>query len=159
MPILIHYIKTFFQNQFMLAVFILGGVLLFLGMKSFYHYYFSNYSIPVTATVVETKEIITTNSGGRRNTSYVLKYTYTLNGVTYQSDRYRHSHSTPRDVLQYKPGDTLKALVSSEQPGDAVIVSEFTWTNILGIILGSLLMVGSLIIHGKMTPGPRRKTR
>ena len=146
------YIRTFFENQFLLAFFILGLALSFISLKAMYYYYFSDYSVPVIATVVGANETVITNSGGRENRSYVLKYTYQFEGKTYRSDRYQHSHSTPSVILQHKPGDTLEAYLNPNDPADAVIVNEITWTNILGSILGPLLVFGSLILHGRLSP-------
>ncbi len=145
-----NYFKTLFQNQFVLGFLILGAALLFISVRPIYHYYYGDYSIPVLATVVNTREIKNTNSGGQTYRSFVINYTYEYDGKSYLSNRYRYSHDTPRDVLQYKPGDTLQAFVNPEHPSQAVIVNEYTWTNIIGCILGLSLVVGSFIIHGRI---------
>jgi hypothetical protein len=147
-----NYIRTFVRNQFILAIFILGIALSFISIRPLYHFYFGGYSTAVAATVEKTREIETTNSGGRVNKSYVIKYTFEHDGKKYSSERYRYSHDTPRDVLQYKPGDTLTALINPDNPENAVIVNEYTWTNILGSVLGLVLIFSSLIIHGRMAP-------
>jgi|GEM_PF-5698952 len=145
--------KTLFKTPFVLAFLILGIALSFIGIKAcYYYYYFVDYSIPVMATVIESYETTTTNSGGRRNTSYVVKYTYNFEGNTYQSKRYKHSHDTSRDILQYHSGDTLEAFINPDDPSDAVIINEFTWTNVLAGILGIILIFTSLIIHSKLSP-------
>jgi len=145
------YFRTFFTNQFVMVFFCLGIALSFYSIRAMYHFYNGNYTVPVVATVLKTAKIEVTNSGGRLNQSYLIHYSYQYEGQSYQSDRYRYSHGTPDDVLQFEPGDTLTAYVNPENPNYAVIRNEFTWTNIVGGVLGVFLILWSFFVHGRLS--------
>ncbi len=145
------YFTTFFTNPFIMVFFCLGLALSFIGFRAMYHFYEGNYTVPVVATVVKAAKIEVTNSGGRLNQGYLIHYSYQHDGQGYQSDRYSYSYDTPKDVLQFEPGDTLTAYVNPENPNYAVIENEFTWTNIAACVLGVFLILWAFVVHGRMS--------
>ncbi len=143
------YLATFFTNWFVLGVFCLGIALSFYGGRAIYQFYYGNYSVPVVASVIDTRTIETTRNGTPKY-SYQIHYGYQYEGKNYDSHRYAHSYSTPSDVLEFGPGDTLTAYVNPEDPGDAVIVNEFSKMNVAACVLGVTLIFWSFIVHAKM---------
>ena len=146
------YCRTLISNTFVLGIVGLGLALSLWSGRAVYNFYGVDYSVVVPATVLSTQKHVTTNSGGRLNIGYSIEYAYEYGGRAYQSTRYRYSHSTPSTVLELRPGDVIDALIDPNNPGDSVIVYELTITNWVGLVLGLILIVFGLVIHGKTMP-------
>jgi len=147
-----HYLTTFFQDGFMTGVLGLSIALSFISFQALYQFYQVDYSIEVPATVVEVRENVATNSGGRTNRGYTLLYAYEYEGSFYESSRYNYSFDTPREVLELTSGDRITALLNPADPSDAVIVDEISWFNFLGAGLGVLLFFVALVGHARLFP-------
>lgn len=115
---------------------------------------------PSTPGVITEMRITETrgNDGGRETTA-VVKYSYAVNGKTYQGDRVKVEMATnPTDAQRYPKGTQVTVFYNPKQPGDAVLEQGGggAWfTGLLGI--GCLVYAGYVLIDrrkGKNAPAP-----
>ncbi|AFY38152.1 hypothetical protein Lepto7376_1824 [[Leptolyngbya] sp. PCC 7376] len=102
---------------------------------------------PIEATVIDSNRFeISTSTNGSRRFRYIFTYKYDYGDQRYESSRYTYlGRNNSEAVCQYQTGDTITAYVNQRNPAYAVIQPKISGVIYTVAILGSLMLVHSLL--------------